>query len=102
MYWVAALVAVLALAGAAVTLTARLTSAGSDSPAAQTCDQDALDRHSQVIEGDDAVEAANEGPDTGSGDAVEAANEGPDTGNGDAVEAANEGPDTGNDDAECY
>ena len=38
LYWVVALVAVLALAGAAVTLTSRLTSAGG-TPASQDCDQ---------------------------------------------------------------
>jgi len=55
MYWVVALVAVLALAGAAVTVTTRLTSAGgSDAPAA--CDsQD---------EADDAAEGAVEEADT--------------------------------------
>ena len=56
-YWVVALVAVMVLAGAAVTVTSRLTSAGGPDPAsvAQTCDaQD---------EADDAAEAANPGPD---------------------------------------
>ena len=40
-YWVLALVAVIALAGAAVTLTSGLTSAGGSdpTPAGQTCDQ---------------------------------------------------------------
>ena len=40
-YWVAALVAVLALAGAAITVTSRLTSAGPTPTAeVQTCDQE--------------------------------------------------------------
>lgn len=57
MYWVVALVAMLALAGAAVTFTARLSSAGGadGTPAAQACDSQ--------NEADDAAEAAN-GSDT--------------------------------------
>jgi uncharacterized membrane protein YkoI len=59
MYWVVALVAVLALAAATITLTSRLTSAGGDATPAAACDaQD---------EADDAAEAA-EGPDS---DAIE-------------------------------
>ena len=57
-YWVAALMAVMALAGAAVTLTAHLTSAGgpTSTPAVQTSgDQD---------EADDASESAVKGADT--------------------------------------
>jgi uncharacterized membrane protein YkoI len=38
-YWAIGLVAVLALAGAAVTFTARLTSAGGSTPSADACDQ---------------------------------------------------------------
>lgn len=54
-YWVVALVAVLALAGAAVTLTVSLTSAGpTAAPAAQSCDE----------QDDDAAEDAAKGPDT--------------------------------------
>ena len=57
-YWILALVAVMALAGAAVTLTAHLTSAGgtTPTPAVQTSgDQD---------EADDASESAVKGADT--------------------------------------
>ncbi|MDO8616783.1 MAG: PepSY domain-containing protein [Dehalococcoidia bacterium] len=54
-YWALALVAVLALAGAAVTMASGITSAGNNGPstAAQTCD-----------EGDDASEEAASGADT--------------------------------------
>ena len=56
-YWVIALVAVMALAGAAVTLTTQLTSAGEPTPApAVPCDQQ--------DEADDAIESAAKGPDT--------------------------------------
>lgn len=57
-YWVVALVAVMALAGAAVTLTAHFTSAGGNTPtsAVQTCDEQ--------DDGDDAVENAAEVQDT--------------------------------------
>ena len=56
-YWVAALVAVLALAGAAITVTSRLTSAGSTPTAeVQTCDQE--------DEADDEAERAVEEADT--------------------------------------
>ena len=56
LYWIAALVAVLALAGAAITVTSRLTSAGStpEQPAACTEQDDA----------DDAAEGAVEEADT--------------------------------------
>ncbi len=54
MSWVLGLVAVLALAGAGVTLASRLTAAGGSDPA-QTCD--AQDQN-------DDAEAANPGPDT--------------------------------------
>jgi uncharacterized membrane protein YkoI len=58
LYLVAGLVAVLALAFSAVTLTSRLTSAQSNdpTPAAQACDQQ--------DQADDATEAATEGADT--------------------------------------
>lgn len=61
-YWAAALVAVLALAGAAVTLTSQLTSAGGSTPApgSQACDAE--------DEADDALEDAAEEADT---DAIE-------------------------------
>jgi len=53
-YWVMALVAVMALAGAAVTLTTQLTSAGGSTPtpAVQPCDEQ--------DDGDDATETAAE------------------------------------------
>ena len=79
-YWVVALVAVMALAGAAVTLTARLTSAGgpTPTPAAQTS--------GQQDEADDAGEHAAKGPDTdtldeqsGPQDQADEASEGTDT-----------------------
>jgi len=56
-YWVMALVAVMALAGAAVTLTTQLTSAGGSTPtpAVQPCDEQ--------DDGDDATETAAEGQD---------------------------------------
>jgi hypothetical protein len=59
-YWVIALVAVMALAGAAVTLTAHLTSAGgtTPTPAVQTCDC------AQQDDPDDASESAVKGADT--------------------------------------
>ena len=57
-YWVVALVAVMALAGAAVTLTAHFTSASGNTPtpAVQNCDQQ--------DEADDAAEGATEEADT--------------------------------------
>jgi len=57
-YWVLGLVAVMALSGAAVTLTSRVTSAGSPTPtpAVEPCDQQ--------DEADDAVEAAKGEADT--------------------------------------
>lgn len=57
-YWVMALVALMALAGAAVTVTSRVTSASGPTPAAavQNCDQQ--------DEADDATEAAQGGADT--------------------------------------
>lgn len=56
-YWVIALVAVMALAGAAVTLTTHLTSAGgtTSTPAVQPCDEQ--------DDGDDATGTAAEGQD---------------------------------------
>ena len=70
MYWVLALVAILAIAGAGVTLASRLTSAGGSdaAPAVQTCDaQDQDDDANEAEDGDDA----NEGED-GTDDADEA------------------------------
>jgi len=84
-YWVIVLVAVMALAGAAVTLTAHFTSASGNTPtpAVQTCDEQ--------DDGDDAIEnAADEADDDvieeECGDQNEA---------DDAIESA-KGPDTDN------
>jgi uncharacterized membrane protein YkoI len=83
-YWVVALVAVMALAGAAVTLTAHFTSASGNTPtpAVQTCDEqddgdDASENAADEVdddvieeqcgdqnEADDAIESAAKGPDT--------------------------------------
>jgi len=84
-YWVIALVAVMALAGAAVTLTTQLTSAGEPTPApAVPCDQQ--------DEADDAIESAAKGPDT---DNIEEEC-GPQDEADDAIESAAKGPDTDN------
>jgi len=72
-YWAVALVAVMALAGAAVTLTARLTSAGPTTSGQQD-------------EADDAGEHAAKGPDT---DAVQE-----ESGSHDEAESPNGGTDT--------
>ena len=62
-YWVAALVAVLALAGAAITVTSRITSAD-PTPAIQTCDQEADTDDVEDECGDqNEVEDANEAED---------------------------------------
>jgi uncharacterized membrane protein YkoI len=61
-YWVVALVAVMALAGATATLTAHLTSAGGPTPTP------AVQPSGQQDEADDASESATKGSDT---DAVE-------------------------------
>ena len=86
-YWVAALVAVLALAGAAITVTSRLTSAGGPTPTAgtQTCAaQDGAD---------DAAESTLKAADT---DTVEAQG-GPD----DAAESGVKEADTDTVDLQC-
>ena len=83
-YWVVALVAVMALAGAAVTLTARLTSAGGPTPTP------AVQASGQQDEADDASESATEGSDT---DAVEEQS-GDQNEADDASESATKGPDT--------
>jgi len=61
-YWVAALLALLILAGAAVTATSRLTSAGGPTPTP------AVQASGQQDESDDASESATKGSDT---DAIE-------------------------------
>jgi uncharacterized membrane protein YkoI len=61
-YWVVALVAVMALAGAAATLTAHLTSAGGPTPTP------AVQASGHQDEADDASESATKGSDT---DAIE-------------------------------
>jgi len=85
-YWVVALVAVMALAGAAVTLTAHFTSASGNTPTpvVQPCDQQ--------DEADDAIESAVKGPDT---DNIEEEC-GPQDEADDAIESAAKGPDTDN------
>jgi uncharacterized membrane protein YkoI len=62
LYWALALVALLILAGAAVTATAHLTSAGGPTPTP------AVQASGQQDEADDASESATKGPDT---DAIE-------------------------------
>ncbi len=113
MYWVLALVAILALAGAGVTMASRLTSAGGPdpTPAGQTCDaQD---------EADNAAEGANSAPGTDNvkdecdqqdGNDGEAADDAgtdttvpcsdPTTAGADATEAKS-GPDTDNVEEQC-
>lgn len=109
-YWVVALVAVMALAGAAVTLTARLTSAGGPTPTP------AVETSGQQDEADDAGEHAAKGPDTdavqeesGSHDEAESPNGGTDTvvpcsdpasADNDAAEPQS-GPDTDNIEEQC-
>jgi uncharacterized membrane protein YkoI len=85
-YWALALVALLALAGAAVTVTSRLASAGGPdpTPAAHASDQ----------QDDDASEAAIEGVDADNDDASEAVAEGIDANDDDASEAVTEAADT--------
>jgi uncharacterized membrane protein YkoI len=58
MYWILALVAVMALAGAAITVTSRITSASGPSPTATAQTSDAQS------EADDAAEATTNGVDT--------------------------------------
>jgi uncharacterized membrane protein YkoI len=113
-YWVVALVALLALTGAAVTATSKFTSAEGPGPATAVASSD------QQVGDDDAVEEAKAGPDTDnieeeSGDqnatenGAEAANASTDTvvpcsdptGADDAVEEANAGPDTDNIEEQC-
>jgi uncharacterized membrane protein YkoI len=109
-YWVVALVAVMALAGTAVTLTARLTSAGGSTPTP------AVQTSGQQDEADDAGEHAAKGPDTDavqeesdSHDEAESPNGGTDTvvpcsdpasADNDAAEAQS-GPDTDNIEEQC-
>ena len=57
-YWVLALVVVMALAAAAVTMVSSMTSAVSSDDPAQTCDCDQQDGPDDAIEG-----AAKNGPD---------------------------------------
>jgi uncharacterized membrane protein YkoI len=109
-YWVVALVAVMALAGAAVTLTARLTSAGGPTPTP------AVQTSGQQDEADDAGEHAAKGPDTdtldeqsGPQDQADEASQGTDTvvpcsnpasADNDAAEAQS-GPDADNIEDQC-
>jgi uncharacterized membrane protein YkoI len=91
-YWVVALVAVMALAGAAVTLTAHFTSASGNTPtpAVQTCQcdeqdgaDDGIDNEVKVPEaGDDVIDDECEcGSQDEADDAIESAAKGPDTDN---------------------
>jgi uncharacterized membrane protein YkoI len=57
MYWILALVALMALAGAAITVTSRVTSAGGPGPTAAVQTSDAQN------EADDAAEATTDGAD---------------------------------------
>jgi len=108
-YWAVALVAVMALAGAAVTLTARLTSAGGPTPTP------AVETSGQQDEADDAGEHAAKGPDTdavqeesGSHDEAESPSgtdtvvpcSDPASADNDAAEAQS-GPDTDNIEEQC-
>jgi hypothetical protein len=110
-YWVAALVAVMALAGVGVAVTSRITSAGGPddpTPAVQTS--------GQQDEADDASESATKGPDTdtvdeqsGPQDQADEASEGTDTvvpcsdtaGADDDATEAKGGPDTDNIQEQC-
>jgi uncharacterized membrane protein YkoI len=89
-YWVLALVVVMALAGAAVTMASSMTSAGGsgETLANQTCDCDQQD------EADDAIENAAKGPDTD--DIEEECECGSQDEADDAIESAAKGPDTDN------
>jgi uncharacterized membrane protein YkoI len=109
-YWVAALVAVMALAGAGVAVTSRITSADEPDPTP------AVQTSGQQDEADDAGEHAAKGPDTdavqeesGSHDEAESPNGGTDTvvpcsepasADNDAAEAQS-GPDTDNIAEQC-
>jgi hypothetical protein len=108
MYWVVALVAVLALAGAAVTLTSRLTSAGaSDTTPVACAQQDAADVAAEAAKGPetDAIEC---GPQNEPGDGAVASGASTDTvvlcsdptGAADSVEAKG-APDTDKIEEQC-
>ena len=109
-YWVLALVALLALAGGAVTMTSRLASAGGPDPTP------AVQTGGQQDEADDASERATKGPDTdtvdeqsGPQDQADEASEGTDTvvpcsdpaGADDDATEAKGGPDTDNIQEQC-
>ena len=109
-YWVLALVALLALASATVTITSRLASAGGPDPTP------AVQTSGQQDEADDASERATKGPDTdtideqsGPQDQVDEASEGTDTvvpcsdpaGADDDATEAKGGPDTDNIQEQC-
>ena len=77
-YWVVALVAILALAGAAVTLTSRMTAAGGgDTPAATQDCQDQGPDDAQETEGATDTDAIEQecGPDDGDTNETESAND---------------------------
>jgi len=113
-YWVLGLVALLALAGAAVTMTSRVTSAGESTPtpAIEPCDQqDGADDAAEATKGEVDTDNIEQqcGDQNEAEDGVEAANASTDTvvpcadptGADDAAEEANAGPDTDNIEEQC-
>lgn len=97
-YWIAALIAVFALAGAAITFTSRMSLAGDGTPTAQTCGaEDEADDAAEAAEGPDTDAIENEcGPQDEADDANEAegagdANEAEDADDANENEAANAG-----------
>ena len=82
-YWILALVAVFAMAGAAVTMASGITSAGNNSSSAQNCD--AQDQNDDANEAEDGANDANE-PEDGTNDASDAADVEHDTADTDNIE----------------
>jgi len=113
-YWMVALVAVVTLAGAAVSLTSRTTSADGSAPTSvvEPCDQqDGADDAAEATKGEADTDNIEQqcGNQNEAEDGVEAANASTDTvvpcsdptGADDAVEEANAGPDTDNTEEQC-
>jgi len=113
-YWMVALVAVVTLAGVAVSLTSRTTSAGESTPtpAVESCDQqDGADDAAEATKGEADTDNIEQqcGNQNEAEDGVEAANASTDTvvpcsdptGADDAAEEANAGPDTDNIEEQC-
>ncbi len=107
-YWAVALIAVLALAGAAVTFTSRLTSAGGSTPPADACaQQDEADDAAEAAGGTDSDAIEDEcGPQDEADDANEAGNDtvvpcSDPTGADDDAAEANGAPDTDNIEEQC-